>query len=686
MGYRRFLHQLPVCLAVALSTSASAVERTETVECDLPDGSAFVLQARHDWAPLAVFTRHGSRRSDQQRFTVSYRARRSTVLLPTGAELDYQDLKQGHHLDILCARLGVYDGQPGTGASLRLPGEQRFWVTARCGMGDLDEVEQQRLDAALAQCGLRRTQRQALPPERRAAHYLGRPWRDVAAGQYRQRSLFLHTRPGARAASRRGPPFPAHGAQFPQPRRERPHAIRAAMPKHLHRMKTILASALLLSLYALPGWAQDRLECVLPQGGRILMEGACEALDDNRPETCDTHYATRFLGPGGAAPVELGITSMRRTDDSGTPAQMCANFHAREGKVHAPGEDDGQYRTVAHGQLVTLKAQPHHDKAVQKQAKREAARQALSHPGYTRMAVLGDNWVVEEALTRWHWGHYADTGFYRAPLTHVSQTLSTDQGKSWSAPRITSASKLFTMGTSALDQPDAARPGAALIADRGRQRRALQAQGKQLVLRCSLPDRAAFVFVAKLPAEEDAQRQSGARLPPFVPVDSVTYVAAPGRAGIDVDPELALVMGLPTAPGAQQEQVCNSAGLANGLPYICATMLDQGGKRFTRFAYPDKIWFPDKLPRQVGAMLMRQQLTYGMTVALSRRAGVIVLEYPLVGQACAGTPPLCPVSAVLRSQSHDKGVSWTDLAFSTTSSIFAPGKPVDRQPGRTRLH
>ncbi|NHZ92043.1 hypothetical protein F2P45_23990 [Massilia sp. CCM 8733] len=154
MGYRRFLHTLPFWLALALSGTASAVERTETVECDLPDGSAFVLQARHDWAPLAVFTRHGSSRTDQHRFKVAYRARAAQKLVDTGETLEYKPLDQGRHLENLCARLGLYEGQPGTGSSLRLPGEQRFWDTAPPSMSDPDKIEQGRVEAALTQRGL----------------------------------------------------------------------------------------------------------------------------------------------------------------------------------------------------------------------------------------------------------------------------------------------------------------------------------------------------------------------------------------------------------------------------------------------------------------------------------------------------------------------------------------------------
>ncbi|RSZ57504.1 hypothetical protein HF313_26670 [Massilia atriviolacea] len=156
MGYRHFLHTLPLCLALAVCGRAGAVERTETVECDLPDGSAFVLQARHDWAPLAVFTRHGSSRSGQGGFKVSYRARGAQALVDAGATLDYQRLDQGRELEVLCAGLGLHEGQPGTGSSLRLPGEQRFWVPAPPSLGDFGKIEQGRVDAALKQRGLRR--------------------------------------------------------------------------------------------------------------------------------------------------------------------------------------------------------------------------------------------------------------------------------------------------------------------------------------------------------------------------------------------------------------------------------------------------------------------------------------------------------------------------------------------------
>ena len=153
MGYRRFLHTLSFWLAAAFMGEACAVERTETLECALADGSAFILRASHQWTPLAVFARHASAREDQDGFKVSYRARGKSELVDTGAELEYQPLEQGANMEILCARLGLYEGQPGTGASLRMPGETRFWVAAPPGMGT-NEVEQPRVDAQLKQRGL----------------------------------------------------------------------------------------------------------------------------------------------------------------------------------------------------------------------------------------------------------------------------------------------------------------------------------------------------------------------------------------------------------------------------------------------------------------------------------------------------------------------------------------------------
>ncbi|NHZ81468.1 hypothetical protein F2P44_19620 [Massilia sp. CCM 8695] len=154
MGYRRFANTLPFCLAVAFMGNASAVERTETVECELADGSAFVLQAKHSWIPLAVFARHANAREDQDDFKVYYRARGAAELVDAGAKMEHQHLEQGANMEVLCARLGLYEGQPGTGASLRMPGEKRFWVPAPRVIGKRDEVQQQRVDAQLKQRGL----------------------------------------------------------------------------------------------------------------------------------------------------------------------------------------------------------------------------------------------------------------------------------------------------------------------------------------------------------------------------------------------------------------------------------------------------------------------------------------------------------------------------------------------------
>lgn len=153
MGYRRFLHTLALWPALAMACTASAVELTETVECELADGSAFILQARHDWAMPGDFSGRRTHRADQQDFRVDYRARGAARPVYTGASLAYLNLRQPGNLELLCARLGQHQGQPGTGSSLLLPGERRFWVPARTGKDNLDEAERKRIDVLSGQHG-----------------------------------------------------------------------------------------------------------------------------------------------------------------------------------------------------------------------------------------------------------------------------------------------------------------------------------------------------------------------------------------------------------------------------------------------------------------------------------------------------------------------------------------------------
>ncbi|WP_157778495.1 hypothetical protein [Massilia violaceinigra] len=155
MAYRCLLHTLPFCLAAAFMGTAGAVELTETVECELADGSAFILQAKHDWAQPGDFSSRRTNRDDQQDFKVYYRARGTGNLVYTGANLEYLNLQQRPNLELLCSRLGSPQGQPGTGLSLRMPGEKSFWVPARTGKSDLDKQEQLRIDALLTRRGLR---------------------------------------------------------------------------------------------------------------------------------------------------------------------------------------------------------------------------------------------------------------------------------------------------------------------------------------------------------------------------------------------------------------------------------------------------------------------------------------------------------------------------------------------------
>ncbi|MDQ1816533.1 hypothetical protein RBA41_24855 [Massilia sp. CCM 9210] len=354
-------------------------------------------------------------------------------------------------------------------------------------------------------------------------------------------------------------------------------------------MKTALVTVLVLGLHARSGFARDTLECVLPQGGRIVMEAHCKAPAGVRPAGCATRYDTRYLAPGGAAPVDLGSTSLERPDDAATPAAMCAKFYVRGDSVHAPAFGKGQYRSIAKGQVASLKAHRPHDEEVETQANRGSAREALNYTGYRRVAVLGTTWVLEEALTRRYLGHYADADVYRAPLSHVLQMQSTDQGDRWSEPVVTSASKLFTIGKSALDQPDAARPGFAPDEDKRRDRRIVLAQGKPLVMRCRLPDQSEFILSGKQPDDEEIKREWRGERSIFVQLVSLAYVAAPGRAAIDVEPELSMLTFLADVPRPKRDEICGSAGVANGVPYIGITMLDRDRKRFTRFTYPDKI-------------------------------------------------------------------------------------------------
>lgn len=128
--YRISIIMLILFLALPSMGNAMGIERTETVECELANGEQFVLLAKHRWLPTAVFLRHVNSRENQGPFKVYYRARGTQDLVFTGASLDHESLESSPTLERMCASLGVYAKQPGTGYSLRMPGEQKFWVAA----------------------------------------------------------------------------------------------------------------------------------------------------------------------------------------------------------------------------------------------------------------------------------------------------------------------------------------------------------------------------------------------------------------------------------------------------------------------------------------------------------------------------------------------------------------------------
>lgn len=224
---------------------------------------------------------------------------------------------------------------------------------------------------------------------------------------------------------------------------------------------------------------------------------------------------------------------------------------------------------------------------------------------------------------------------------------------------------------------------------------AIAKQGRPLLMHCRLPDESQFILSGEQPSDDELKRKWGGERSVFMPLVSINYVAVPGAAAIEVEPELSLLTFLADVPRPKRDEHCGSAGIANGVPYIGITILNQERTRFSRFTYPDKIWYPATLPHQAAAALARGKLVWGQQVeppvAATRRGKVLALEYPIVPYGCGGgdpghaRPPVCTVSAVLRSESNDGGMTWSDLAFSTTSWIFAPGKPVDKQPGRATL-
>ncbi|UOD30835.1 hypothetical protein INH39_03610 [Massilia violaceinigra] len=462
-----------------------------------------------------------------------------------------------------------------------------------------------------------------------------------------------------------------------------------------HRINTTFAAALALALHAPSGFARERLECVLPQGGRIVMEAHCKAPPGVRRQECDDRYDTRYLPAGGGAALALGETNLENADHAATPASMCARFYASGDAVHVPPTYDGQYRSIVNGHIVALTVERPGDETLQTEADRNAAPDVLTYTGYRRVAALGTTWVMEEAFTRRYRGYYAGAGMERAPLSHVVRMQSADEGVSWSEPVISKTSRLFTIGKSVLDQPDAARPAFAPEEDRRRDRRARLAQGMPMLIRCRLPDHSEFVLTGKQSSDDEVKREWGGARSMFVPLVSIAYVAAPGAAAIEVEPELSLLSFVANVPRPKRDEHCGSAGIANGVPYIGISMLDQQRKQFRRLTYPDKIWYPGTLPRQAAQALARDGLVWGRQVeppvAATRRGKLLALEYPVVPDGCGGgdphhvRPPVCTVSAVLRSESDDNGMTWSDLAFSTTSWIFAPGQPVDQQPGRATL-
>lgn len=143
--------------SVTVTGNALAVERTETVECELANGDHFILRAKHQWYPVAIFVRHAEGKSKQEQFKVYYRARATQELVYTGADLEHQYLYMASKLEELCASLGLYENQPGTGESLRMPEEKRFWVVARTGVEEGGSSNPGSLVSKLKQRGLTRS-------------------------------------------------------------------------------------------------------------------------------------------------------------------------------------------------------------------------------------------------------------------------------------------------------------------------------------------------------------------------------------------------------------------------------------------------------------------------------------------------------------------------------------------------
>jgi len=92
------------------STTACAIPRSDVLECDLPDGSKFILTSKYDWNPVGLFNPHGGPRERQKNYKVKLLRKGAFLKQDVPVFVNYTEIINISTLERACSETGVIGG------------------------------------------------------------------------------------------------------------------------------------------------------------------------------------------------------------------------------------------------------------------------------------------------------------------------------------------------------------------------------------------------------------------------------------------------------------------------------------------------------------------------------------------------------------------------------------------------
>lgn len=236
--------------------------------------------------------------------------------------------------------------------------------------------------------------------------------------------------------------------------------------KLIKKMALVIAGLLLLlvTFVALPGIPrEDVLECGLPDGSKFVLRAKYkwQPLSIIAPirkrehqENWGADYIANSSAPASHVPTSIDFSN---TFDQ-TLREACAEVGKRDGVplvAYSYLQANGEWFPVITDALWKKLAVPYVPSKRSEPLKSALEKAGMAGTTFMFSLVMPrhGHLIYEQPLSK-----YSDVYYYDQVFEGVYQSISSDGGKTWSEPVITTKAKIFEMGKPWLDQCFVARP------------------------------------------------------------------------------------------------------------------------------------------------------------------------------------------------------------------------------------